>query len=147
MKINNIREINCDNVEEYFLGSLSAKNKPLDPWFVMLQICRALVKSNINIRADVSVINRSTDNILRERPTLRPTEVIFKSPGGILSREGIFKTSMTDKGNCYSFDVYLINVRDMENLLERDVAHLMGMVIKIKEDLISGLHCTRHSFS
>lgn len=59
------------------------------------KICHTHVKFKINTGADISVINRSTDNNLCDGQPLRPKEGIFKNSGGILSCERKFKTSTT----------------------------------------------------
>lgn len=129
-KINNIREIR-DKLEEYFQGSLSPQKTTLKPWFAKLQICSTLLNLK-QIQKRVLMLLAVAYNNFCERSPLRPTKGIFSGSGGILLCQEKLKKG-TQKGNSYSFDVYVIKGLDMESMLLKDVAYSIGIIIKVKE--------------
>ena len=60
--------IKHDNMEEKFLGSLTAENKTLDQWFADLKIGGGHLKFKIDTEVFIIVISHQTHKSLRNRP-------------------------------------------------------------------------------
>lgn len=71
-----------DNTEEYFLGSLSEKDKIL-----VLNYKFTPLKVKIDTGADISVISRNTHHNLRDKPPQSEVDGNFRSPGGKVLKE------------------------------------------------------------
>lgn len=73
-----------------------------------------------------------TFNMLIPERELKKTSVSLTSPGGQLDCQGEFQVS-TYKNNSYSFPVYVIRRKSVNNLLSRSTAAEMGLVKCIEE--------------
>ena len=64
-----------------------------------------------------------------EQKSLKQAEGRFRSLSGTLSCEGKFQTSTMHKGKNYIFKIYKLNGQAIENLMSREIANLMEMII------------------
>ena len=68
-------------MEEYFSDLLIEENKAINIWFANLMICNNYQKFKISQKVNNIVINHKRFRNFRNRPTLRPPEERFRSPG------------------------------------------------------------------
>lgn len=121
----------ADEESEYFLGSVNANTS--DEWTVQLLLGETPVKFKIDTGADASVMCEETFNMLIPERELQQTSVSLTSPGGQLDCQGQFQVNTTYKNNSYSFPVYVIRGKSVNNLLSRSTAAEMGLVKRIEE--------------
>jgi transposase InsO family protein len=127
-----VREVTeADEQSEYFLGSVNANAS--DEWTVQLLLGATPVKFKIDTGADASVMCEETFNMLIPERELKQTSVFLTSPGGQLDCKGQFQVNTTYKKNSYSFPVYVIRGKSVNNLLSRSTAAEMGLVKRIEE--------------
>jgi len=121
-----------DEQSEYFLGSVNA-NTGNEQWTVQLLIGATPVQFKIDTGADASVMCEETFNVLIPERELRQTSVSLSSPGGQLDCQGQFQVSTAYKDKSYSFPVFVIRGKSVNNLLSRSTAAEMGLVKRIEE--------------
>ena len=80
-----------------------------------LQLCDSTVRFKVETGADVSVISEATLKLL-DKPTLKPTTVVLKSPGGRLKCPREFTTTAICKGKQYELDIVVIEGNKADQL-------------------------------
>lgn len=121
-----------DEQNAYFLGSVHADMCD-EQWTVQLLIGATPVKFKIDTGADASVMCEETFNMLIPERELKQTSISLCSPGGQLDCQGQFQVSTAYKDKSYSFPMYVIKGKSVNNLLSRSTAAEMGLVKRIEE--------------
>ena len=70
---------------------------------------------------------------MKHRPSLSPITVKLMSPGGAVKAEDEFVKQISHKSTAYEFKVVVIKERNCTNLLSRDLATKMGLIIRVDE--------------
>lgn len=119
--------------EEFFLGAITTGSS--EAWKVILPVCGSSVTLKIDTGADISVISEGTFNRFKNRPTLKKVSpsMVLQSPGGTLGCLGQFTRDVKYKGQDYSLEFYVVGGQHASNLLSRDAALKLGLVIRIEE--------------
>lgn len=122
------------NTEQFFLGTVSSRDKYKEPWSVALHINRKPVQFKIDTGADISVISALTYQALPERPKLKSSNAVLSSPGGILSCKGQFTADISLTNKLYRVEIYFVEDPCANNLPRRHAACQMGLVKRIEEN-------------
>ncbi|XP_060064740.1 uncharacterized protein K02A2.6-like [Ylistrum balloti] len=129
-KAKHVHEVVQEHSDEFFLGAVSTGSS--EAWKVILPVCGASVTFKIDTGADISIISERTFNRFKERPVLRKVDTVLQSPGGTLGCVGRFTHVVRYK--CVDCTLEFYVVKDQQNnLLSRDAAMKMGLVIRIEE--------------
>lgn len=92
------------------------------------------------------MIAEVTYNSLPVKPKLQKQKNKVYGPGETVQCKGIFVARTLHKNNEYHFRVYVLkNSNSCFNLLRRDVAHSMGLVVKVEgiRDVFGTLGCVK----
>lgn len=100
---------------EYFLGSVNVNVS--DEWTVQLLLGAIPVRFKIDTGDDAGVMCEETYNMLIPERELKQTSVSLTSPRGQLDCQGQFQVNTTYKNNSYSFPVYVIRGKSVNNVL------------------------------
>ena len=114
--------------DEAFLFSLKSQSYE-EPWKTEVTIGRQKAHFKIDTGADVSVMTVATFNSLKPRPKLEKTGIILRSPGGVVECLGKVELDCTVRGSVYPVTVYVAS--SSENLLSREAASRMGLVVRL----------------
>ena len=115
--------------EEAFLFSVRSQRCYEEPWKTQVTIGKRKVYFKIDTGADVSIMTVTTYHALKPKPQLEKTKIVLKSPGGVVECLGKVELNFTVRGNVYPVTVYVASAT--ENLLSREAAARMGLVVRV----------------
>ena len=113
-----------------FLSVVDCTEKK-DAWFVTLKVKRKRLHLKIDTGADVTTITKKTWLAMKDKPRLEPTVVRLNSVGGQLKTFGLLMAVTKHSNTVYRFNVIVIDGERMTNLLSRDVAADIGLVLRL----------------
>ena len=97
-------------------------------WPVNLDIGGKQISFNTDSGAETTVMAEGTYKTLLQRPELQETSSKLKSPGGRLECLGQFRASTFLNGNTYTYKTHVVRGKELNNLLGRGVATIMGLI-------------------
>ena len=121
-----------DENDTFFLGSINVNNSTEPAWFTDLTVCDTIVRFKIDSGADVTVIGKSTFDMLKSTPQLQPVSTVVTTPAGQLDCLGEFMCESNVKGNNFIFRT-IVSSANTPNLLSRAVAVKMGFIARIDD--------------
>lgn len=124
------QNVSQDEVQ-YYLGTVNSNIG--DPWYVDLMIMGKKIRFKIDTGADITVMCEQSFNSLPKRPVLSSTKVNLTSPGGKVNTVGEFVAKIEHKNETHKFKTIVIRGPTQTNLLSREVASKMGLVIRADE--------------
>ncbi|XP_051816865.1 uncharacterized protein K02A2.6-like [Acanthochromis polyacanthus] len=132
-----VREViddgDCEEQEDYYLGSVNSTTDNNDEWTVTLNIEGSPVDFKIDTGADCSIISETMYKALQKKTVLQRPKKILSGPGGGLNCLGQFITKTSYKDRSYTFRLYVVRGQSVNNLLSRPAALAMGLVKRVYE--------------
>ncbi|KAK7501517.1 hypothetical protein BaRGS_00007321, partial [Batillaria attramentaria] len=104
---------------------------PQPPWMTSIRIGRQDVSFKTDTGADVSIMSMSSFNQLSPRPALHQPSMTLRSPGRIVSCEGMFATIIEHADQQYELKFFVVNSKT-DNLLSREAVSRMGLVKRVE---------------
>ena len=127
--------------ETFWLNTVTCEDSDA-PWMVYLPINDGPVEFKIDSGADITVMTKESYEKLPNKPSLEPSKIKLKSPGGPVTNLGEFEAHTCLEGVKYAFRV-VVTEHAGSNLLSRSTASKMGLISRRIEEIEQDVfgHC------
>ena len=113
--------------DQFYIGAVTQTGENDEAWTVRIPIGGKSIVFKIDTGADISILPKSIYESMPRKPTLLPTSVQLRSPGGQLAVAGEFKATARGRSGDHQFRVVVVN-QSTSCLLSRGAASSLGLV-------------------